>query len=218
MHVKVRTPAVQSLPSAIRPVILSSARFVAIRPADAACPSHSPSPCACPMSASTAAARAVLRGIDLVGAARQHHRGAGAVGQRQVDPAGGADRRTAAGRGHGRSARASRCRSASAPLLELRKGIGVLLQGNGLLTDLTVAENVALPLRTHTNLPRAGDRPAGGDEAARGRPARRRRPVSARTVRRHGAARRAGAGAGAGSAADDLRRTADRARPDRQRA
>ena len=39
-------------------------------------------------------------------------------------------------------------------LLELRKGIGVLLQGNGLLTDLTVAENIALPLRTHTDLPR----------------------------------------------------------------
>jgi phospholipid/cholesterol/gamma-HCH transport system ATP-binding protein len=39
-------------------------------------------------------------------------------------------------------------------LLELRKGIGVLLQGNGLLTDLTVAENVALPLRTHTDLPK----------------------------------------------------------------
>ncbi len=38
-------------------------------------------------------------------------------------------------------------------LLELRKSIGVLLQGNGLLTDLTVAENVALPLSTHTKLP-----------------------------------------------------------------
>lgn len=38
-------------------------------------------------------------------------------------------------------------------LLELRKRIGVLLQGNGLLTDLSVAENVALPLRTHTDLP-----------------------------------------------------------------
>ena len=40
-------------------------------------------------------------------------------------------------------------------LLEMRKGIGVLLQGNGLLTDLSVAENVALPLRTHTRLPKA---------------------------------------------------------------
>ena len=38
-------------------------------------------------------------------------------------------------------------------LLEMRKRLGVLLQGNGLLTDLTVAENVALPLRTHLRLP-----------------------------------------------------------------
>ena len=38
-------------------------------------------------------------------------------------------------------------------LLEMRKGLGVLLQGNGLLTDLSVAENVALPLRTHARLP-----------------------------------------------------------------
>src|SRR5690606_2464525 len=38
-------------------------------------------------------------------------------------------------------------------LLELRKGIGMLLQGNGLLTDLTAGENVALPLRAHTTLP-----------------------------------------------------------------
>jgi len=44
---------------------------------------------------------------------------------------------------------------ANRALLELRKNIGVLLQGNGLLTDLTVAENVALPLRTHTQLPEA---------------------------------------------------------------
>ena len=43
----------------------------------------------------------------------------------------------------------------SGALLEMRKSVGVLLQGNGLLTDLTVAENVALPLRTHTRLPTA---------------------------------------------------------------
>ena len=43
--------------------------------------------------------------------------------------------------------------TASRELLALRKRIGVLLQGNGLLTDLSVAENVDLPLRTHTALP-----------------------------------------------------------------
>ncbi len=41
----------------------------------------------------------------------------------------------------------------SRALLEMRKAVGVLLQGNGLLTDLTAGENVALPLRTHTRLP-----------------------------------------------------------------
>jgi phospholipid/cholesterol/gamma-HCH transport system ATP-binding protein len=38
-------------------------------------------------------------------------------------------------------------------LFALRRRIGVLLQGNGLLTDLSVFENVALPLRVHTDLP-----------------------------------------------------------------
>ena len=38
-------------------------------------------------------------------------------------------------------------------LLEMRKSLGVLLQPNGLHTDLSVFENVALPLRTHTRLP-----------------------------------------------------------------
>jgi phospholipid/cholesterol/gamma-HCH transport system ATP-binding protein len=41
----------------------------------------------------------------------------------------------------------------SRELLELRKGIGMLLQGNGLLTDLTAGDNVGLPLRAHTSLP-----------------------------------------------------------------
>lgn len=38
-------------------------------------------------------------------------------------------------------------------LFSLRRRIGVLLQGNGLLSDLNVFENVALPLRAHTDLP-----------------------------------------------------------------
>ncbi len=40
-------------------------------------------------------------------------------------------------------------------LLRLRRRIGVLLQGNGLLSDLTAGENIALPLRAHTRLPDA---------------------------------------------------------------
>ncbi len=38
-------------------------------------------------------------------------------------------------------------------LFKLRRKMGVMLQGNGLLSDLNVFENVALPLRTHTDLP-----------------------------------------------------------------
>lgn len=40
-------------------------------------------------------------------------------------------------------------------LFAMRRSMGVMLQGNGLLTDLSVFENVALPLRTHTDLPEA---------------------------------------------------------------
>ena len=39
-----------------------------------------------------------------------------------------------------------------AKLFALRRRVGVLLQGNGLMTDLDVGDNVALPLRMHTNL------------------------------------------------------------------
>lgn len=40
-------------------------------------------------------------------------------------------------------------------LFQLRRKMGVMLQGSGLLSDLSVFENVALPLRTHTDLPEA---------------------------------------------------------------
>ena len=40
-------------------------------------------------------------------------------------------------------------------LFALRKKMGVLLQGNGLLTDLDVFDNVALPARAHTRLSEA---------------------------------------------------------------
>jgi phospholipid/cholesterol/gamma-HCH transport system ATP-binding protein len=40
-------------------------------------------------------------------------------------------------------------------LQQFRKGIGVLLQNGALFTDLTVFENVATPLREHTDLPEA---------------------------------------------------------------
>src|SRR3546814_943187 len=37
-------------------------------------------------------------------------------------------------------------------LMGMRRCIGVLLQSNGLLSDLTVGENIALPLRVHTQI------------------------------------------------------------------
>lgn len=41
------------------------------------------------------------------------------------------------------------------PLYELRKRMGMLFQTGALLTDLSVFENVAYPLREHTRLPEA---------------------------------------------------------------
>ncbi|TXH04335.1 MAG: ABC transporter ATP-binding protein [Nevskiaceae bacterium] len=40
-----------------------------------------------------------------------------------------------------------------APLYELRKRMGMLFQNGALLTDLTVFENIAFPMREHTQLP-----------------------------------------------------------------
>ena len=83
-------------------------------------------------------------------------------------------------------------RSGSAALYALRRRMGMLFQNGALLTDLDVFENVAFPLREHTDLPDRLIRQlvltklqaVGLRGAARAH--------AGRTVRRHGAARRAG--------------------------
>mgnify|MGYP002855441617 FL=1 len=45
------------------------------------------------------------------------------------------------------------CRMGRSELFELRKNIGMLFQSSALFTDLNVFENVAFPLRVHTDLP-----------------------------------------------------------------
>ena len=55
----------------------------------------------------------------------------------------------------------------------LRRRMGMLFQNGALLTDMDVFENVAFPVREHTDLPEAADPQAGAHQAAGGRPARR---------------------------------------------
>src|SRR6476619_1575586 len=45
------------------------------------------------------------------------------------------------------------CRMPPADLDAYRKSVGVLFQGGALYNSMTVADNVALPLREHTDLP-----------------------------------------------------------------
>lgn len=45
------------------------------------------------------------------------------------------------------------CELSRGELFELRKGIGLMFQSSALFTDLSVFENVAFPLREHTDLP-----------------------------------------------------------------
>jgi len=45
------------------------------------------------------------------------------------------------------------CRASRSELFQLRHGIGMLFQSSALFTDMSVAENVAFPLREHTDLP-----------------------------------------------------------------
>ena len=92
--------------------------------------------------------------------------------------------------------------------------MSMLFQFGALFTDLTVFDNVAFPLREHTELPEAHDPRPGADEARGGGPARRAPADALGALRRHGAARGARARDGARPDADDVRRALRRPRPD----
>jgi len=77
-------------------------------------------------------------------------------------------------------------------LFDARKQMGVLFQSGALFTDLDVFENVAFPLRVHTELPEdPRHRPA---QIAGGRTARRHRADTRRVVGRHEASCGTGSG------------------------
>ena len=98
-----------------------------------------------------------------------------------------------------------------AQLYRLRRRLGMLFQFGALFTDLTVFENVAFPLREHTDLPEAMIRDivlmklnAVGLRGAR-------RAAHLRGLGRHGAAHRAGARHRARPRTDHVRRALRRA-------
>ena len=72
----------------------------------------------------------------------------------------------------------------------LQRRFGIMYQQGALWTSMTLAENVALPIGTYTELePRAGGRACRVQTGA-GRARRLRRPLSVRDQRRHAQARR----------------------------
>ena len=74
-------------------------------------------------------------------------------------------------------------------LYALRRKMGMLFQFGALFTDQSVFENVAFPLREHTEPARRPDPRPGADEAPGGGPARRRASDAVGDLGRHGAAR-----------------------------
>ena len=99
-------------------------------------------------------------------------------------------------------------------LFALRRRIGMLFQFGALFTDMTVFENVAFPMREHTDLaePLIRDLVLMKLHAVGLRGAAQLQPVGA--VRRHGAARGARARDRARSDARDVRRAVRRTRSD----
>ena len=105
-------------------------------------------------------------------------------------------------------------RSTRAGLYAMRRKMGMLFQFGALFTDMSVYENVAFPLREHTELPADLMHDLVMLKLRGGRAARRRAPDADRALRRHGAARGAGALDRARPAAHPLRRAVHRPRPD----
>ena len=70
--------------------------------------------------------------------------------------------------------RAGRPAPTASGCTRMRRRMGMLFQFGALFTDLTVFDNVAFPLREHTELQRTHDPRHRADEAQCGRPARRR--------------------------------------------
>ena len=98
-----------------------------------------------------------LRRPDAVGASRGHHRDHGSEWDRKDHAAaadhGPVERAAAAGCG----CSAPRCGSLRRErLYELRLRAGMLFQNGALLTDLSVFENVAFPVREHAQSSRGG--------------------------------------------------------------
>ncbi len=79
-------------------------------------------------------------------------------------------------------------------LYRLRKRMGMLFQSGALLTDLSVFENVAFPLREHTTLPEPMIRDLVLMKLQAVGSARCARPDAQSAIGRHGAARGVGAG------------------------
>ena len=120
--------------------------------------------------------RPVLRGIDMTiprGKVVAIMGGSG-CGKTTILRLIGGQLRPQRGTRHASTARTSR-RSTATALFALRRKMGMLFQFGALFTDLTVFENIAFPLREHTDLPEELIRDLVLMKLQRGRPARRAR-------------------------------------------